>query len=506
MDVQMLGQYDFDNFTLLNALMSEEECINTAIHEYTHFQLTNQSVYGTIQYCLKKLAKSMTCNSDINKLSSAMKFFSKHSMKVQESLAVFIEATYFMLGSVEDYEKFIENLKENNKLYFRYVKPLYFILEYMKTVEYHDKLVIAQAVFQIALKSMNACIYDYDGVNFARNKFVKRLISNRNFSRVYLPNKVFFSMIEECNKQDTYEKFQQRLLSFSKSANEENVELFQDRLIKIKKFVLEVFEGSPDIDIYKYRLNQIEIQEVDSSSTFLQQLPTVFNEDYVKHNMKNIGYKLLKEKCMSLEYSTLFLLGEVQKNIIGLFNNIEFTNSDIKDETREIIIFYSLRDKEIFGCLLEKSELNELLNQNENKCVILTSYKNYDYENNKLFGYSTNAENIYIYCDRTYANAQQYINLWSENKVFYRYMVYESMVVLLIKINENTLFMLPMTPIVADEAEKDIRSNHKNMSPITDVEDDEYDSYIIKNENVRNEIDTIFNCLFFINMSGKGEG
>lgn len=50
-DVQLLGQYDFDIFTLLNALMSEEDRINTAIHEYTHFGLSNQSVYGTIQYC-----------------------------------------------------------------------------------------------------------------------------------------------------------------------------------------------------------------------------------------------------------------------------------------------------------------------------------------------------------------------------------------------------------------------------------------------------------------------
>ena len=115
-------------------------------------------------------------------------------------------------------------------------------------------------------------------------------------------------------------------------------------------------------------------------------------------------------------------------------------------------------------------------------------------------GYSTTAENIYIYCDRTYSNILQFINLWNDRVVFYRYMVYESMIVLLIKINENTLFLLPMTPMVADEADKDIRDNHKNMRPITEVEDEEYDPYIIKDEKVRNEIDTIINCLFFINL------
>lgn len=36
--------------------------------------------------------------------------------------------------------------------------------------------------------------------------------------------------------------------------------------------------------------------------------------------------------------------------------------------------------------------------------------------------------------------------------------------------------------MVADEADKDIRDNYKNMRPITEVEDEEYDPYIIKDE------------------------
>lgn len=499
-DVQLLGQYDFDNFTLLNVLMSEEERINTSVHEYTHFQLSNQSVYGTIQYCLKKLTISITCNNDANKLKSAMTFFAENSMKVQEGVAVFIEATYFMLSSVGDYEKFIENLKKNNECYYGYVKPLCFILEYMKDVDYNDKLTIAHAVFQIALKSMNSCIYNYDGNNFAKSKSIKKLVSNRDFSKEYLPNKLFFSMIEECNKQETFETFYEKLFVLAQDDIDGNVEFFQERLIEIKKFVLEIFEGSQSIDVYKNRLNQVEMHEADASSVFLQQIPTAFNEDYVQRNMKKIGYESLKEKCRSLEYSTLFLLGGLQKNILELFNKIGAVNSDVKDDSREILFFYSLRDKEIFGCLLRKSELQEILNQNDNKCVVLISYKNYDYENNELLGYSTTAENIYIYCDRTYSNILQFINLWNDRVVFYRYMVYESMIVLLIKINENSLFLPPMTPMVADEAEKDIRDNHKNMHPITEVENEEYDPYIVKDEKTRNEIDTIINCLFFINL------
>lgn len=500
-DVKVLGQYDFDNFTLLNALMSQEERINTSVHEYTHFLLSNQSVYGTIQYCLKKLQISITCNNDKDKLKSAMNFFADNSIKVQEGLAVFIEAIYFMLGSVENYEKFMENLKENNECYYRYIEPLYPILEYIKHVDYNDKLTITHAVFQIALKSMNSCIYNYNGNIFAKSKTIKKLVSNQDFSKKYLPNKLFFSMLEECHKQETFEKFKQKLFDLAQDNIDGNVEFFQDRLIKIKKFILEIFEGSRSVDVYKNRLNQVEIHEADASSIFLQQIPTAFNQDYVQCNIKKIGYESLKEKCRSLEYSTLFLLGGLQKNSLELLDKMGVINPDIKDEDREILIFYSLREKEIFGCILEKSELQEILNQNDNKCVLLTSYKNYDYQNNEVLGYSIMAEKIYIYCDRTYSNALPYINNWDDRVVFYRYMVYESMIVLLIKINENSLFLLPMTPIVAEEAEKDIRDNHKYMHPITEVEDGEYDPHIIKDEKTRNEIDTIINCVFFINQN-----
>ena len=57
-----------------------------------------------------------------------------------------------------------------------------------------------------------------------------------------------------------------------------------------------------------------------------------------------------------------------------------------------------------------------------------------------------------------------------------------------------------MTPIVADEADRDIRKNHRNMLMITDAEDGEYDSHVIMDSKKRDEIDTIINCLFFINM------
>lgn len=215
-DVQLLGQYDFENFTLLNALMSEEERVNTAIHEYTHFGLSNQSVYGTILYCLNKLVIPPNCNSDINKKKAAMEFFLNNTLKVQEGLAVFIEATYFMLNDNSEYELFINELRNENKQYYGYVKPLCFILEYMKEEEYDSKLTVAHAVFQVALKAMNASIYEFEGKLFATNKSIKKMVSRQDFAKEYLPNKKFQTMIESCKNENNYEGICQALFSHTK--------------------------------------------------------------------------------------------------------------------------------------------------------------------------------------------------------------------------------------------------------------------------------------------------
>lgn len=263
--------------------------------------------------------------------------------------------------------------------------------------------------------------------------------------------------------------------------------------------MVDIFEGSPYIELYKNRLKKVNVKEKDLTAVFLQQIPTAFNEDYVQSNMKKIGYELLKQKCKTIDYSTLFLLGSFKTGVSDLLSKMGAVDIPEVKGNEEMLIFYSLRDKEIFSCLLEKKELQEILEQDNNRSVVLTSYKNYDYVNHSLPDYFAFKGNLYIYCDRTYSNTITYINRWADREVYYRYMVYKSMVVLLVKICDDTLFMLPMTPIVAEEAVKDIRTNHKNMHQITEVGDEELDTHIIKNDKIRDEIDTIINCLFFIN-------
>ncbi|GFI46815.1 hypothetical protein IMSAGC019_02135 [Lachnospiraceae bacterium] len=501
MDVDILGQYNFENFTLLNALMSEDEIINTAIHEYTHFGLSNQSVYGTILYCLNKLIIPYDNQMDINRKKAAMDFFMDNTLKVQEGMAVFIEGIYFLLRDVEEYENFIENLMRNNLKYYSYVKPLRFILELLKDAERENVLTVAHAVFQIALTAMNANIYTVGGSAFGTKKLIQKMVSKPDFSKKYIPNKRFCVAIESCKNASSCEDLVQLLTNQIVGKDENNTfDDLNERLAEIKKFVIEIFSESKYIGLYKNSLEKISNKEKDVSEVFLQQLPTAFGEDYIFRNMKKTNYEILKKKCAENVYSTLFVLGNLKSNLSDLLAKMGVDEIGTIEEDKEIVFYYDLENKEVYGCLLEIEQLQEVLESVATRSVLLASYKNFDYENNIIPNHLEINKFTYIYCHTTYSNATCYIDRWKDNEVYYRYMVYESMPVLLIKNSKNSIFILPMTPIVADEADRDIRRNYNKMKMITEVKDEEFDSYVITNSIRRDEIDTIINCLFFLNM------
>lgn len=500
--MNILGQYDFENYTLLSALMCEKEIINTAVHEYTHFSLSNQSTYGIVLYCLNRLIIPYDCKSDINKQQAARKFFMDHTIKVQEGMAVFIECVYFMLRDKKEYIQFIEDLRQNNSTYYEYVKPLRFILNILeKEGGYNDILIVANAVFQVAIMSMNAPIYELEGDNFATNKIIKKMLSRKDFSKNYIPNKRFFAAIDSCKVATSCVELCDQLLKCAGIT--ENVSMnadLEERINNIKVFVLSFFAHSKYYALYENKLAGINKREIRVSDLFLQQIPTTFNEDYIINNMKKIDSETLKTKCKTVEYSTFFMLGDLKDNTLDLMRRMGFVEfPEFKDE-REVVLFYGLKNREIYSCLLECNQLREILLDKDRKCVLLTSYKNYDYQKMCIPNYPHVEDYIYIYCDRTYSNASSYLNQWKSKEVYYRYMQYESMIVLLVKIDDRTIFLLPMTSMVADEADRDIRKNRKNMMMITDAKDEEFDSHIITDSMKRDEIDTIINCLFFLNL------
>lgn len=341
MNMNILGQYDFDNYTLLSALMDKKEIINTALHENTHFALSNQSIYGIILYCLNKLIIPYDCIVDINKKKTAEKFFMDYTIKVQEGLAVFIECIYFMLRDKKEYIQFIEELRQNNLTYYEYVKPLRYILNILeKEGEYKDILDVAKAVFQVAIMSMNVPIYKLEGVNFTTNKFIKKMLSRKDFSKNYLPNKRFFAAIDSCKEATSCVKLCEQLWKCTGiTENVSSIAESEERLNNIRGFVLSIFADSKYYTLYENKLAEINTREIDESDLFLQQIPTVFNEDYIKNNMKKIDSETLKTKCKTVEYSTFFILGNLKDNTFDLMRRMGFVEfPEFKDE-REVAFF-----------------------------------------------------------------------------------------------------------------------------------------------------------------------
>lgn len=502
--MDILGQYGFDNFTLLSALMDEKEIINTSVHEYAHFGLSNQSTYGMALYCLNKLIIPFDAKEDINKKKAANKFFMDCTLKVQEGVAVFIESIYFMLRDKVEYKQFIEELQRTNSTYYGYIRPLLFMLNLLeKEGDRNDMLCVTNAVFQVALMSMNAEIYKLDGIKFSTNKLIKKMISQKFFSKEYMPNKRFFNSIEACKNSKTCDELCEQLLACTEISDYSNsIEEAEDKLKCVKEFIVSIFSGSKYYELYNNKLADINIKESDTENLFLQQVPTTFNEEFIKKNMKRINSEIFKIKCKTIDYSMLFLLGNFQNITLELIKKMGVKDLPVIKEDKEIALFYELINKEICGCTLESNQINEILLDEDRKSVLLTSYKNFDYEKMCLLNHPDIESFIYIYCDRTYSNAKSYFDLWAKKNVYYKYMQYESMLVLLVKIDEKTIFMLPMTAIVAEEADEDIRKNRNNMM-ITDFDDEEYDSNVITDATRRDEIDTIINCLFFLNLEPK---
>ncbi len=499
MEIKTQGAYEFGNFILLSALMNQEDAISTSIHEYTHFILSNQSVYGTILYRLKKLIIVPNNRSDILKQNTAIDFFVKYTREVQEGMAVFAEAAYFLLKDRTTYTKFIQILQKSNSEYYGYIRPLRFILDMIEDKDRNTIALVTHAVFQVALEALNADIYTMDGSSFGTTKTIKKYLSRPDFVQKYLPSKRFHAMIQECNNVSSCEELIDTLWSKVSHKDEEySVAKVEERLQKTTAFVLAIFSGSEYISWYKNSLDQIHVWEKDISDIFLQQLPTVFDTEYIDKSIKKVHWETIKEKCRSIKYSTLFIPGKLKDNLSYLLKKMGAENTDIAVGENELLFFYNLEIKEVVCCTLTSEQLDEILLDEANKSVLVTSYKNYDYQNSCIPGHTELNRFTYIYCDRTYINTKSILNLWKDKLIFYRYIAYESMCVLLIKNSHNSIFFLPMTPVVVEEAQNDILNHHKNF--ISMIDEGEFDSQIITDYQKLTEIDTVINCLFFIHI------
>lgn len=280
----------------------------------------------------------------------------------------------------------------------------------------------------------------------------------------------------------------------------------EERLHHIKDFIINFFGSSDNISIYKNRLSKINTVEANLNEMYFQQLPAVFNEEEVMACSRKAEIDEL-QKAVCEEYSMIMLHGSLEESLLYIYEKMGVDTGFDYDKKycseNELISHFDLEKREILMVLGDVKRMDELLLSREKKSVIVTSYKNYDFSKNCINLHKNICDEIFIYCDRTYSNTRCYLDLWKNQNVYYRYMVYNNMTVLIVKIAEKRFFFLPMTSIAAVEADADIRESRMNMQMCCEEADEGYDPYIITGEDMRDRIDTVINCLLFITEKRK---
>ena len=235
------GQYEYKNHILLNPLMTTEDMKSTSYHEYTHMMLTYSSSIGQLLYCFEKLFIPPNFDQDVNRFKAITSFFNKHTTKVQEGLAVFVECVMLILnGEGDACDNFINGLRLNNRTYFKYLEPLIFIVDNLKFCNDREEILkISSLVFNLGIESMNRPIYQLEPKEFYTSKTIQKMLSKPDFGYEYLPDKRFIRDLKDCKKTtDTLEGVKKYIISkIGPLPKSQDIKYEEDGLYRNKSFI-----------------------------------------------------------------------------------------------------------------------------------------------------------------------------------------------------------------------------------------------------------------------------
>lgn len=490
----ILGRYDFDNFTKISPFVNEKDILGTSIHEYIHMILSLQSNVGVTSYCLSKLNIQKENTSDFLKMKVLSDFLIDISKKVQEGIAMYFEAISWICESNDCYKKNVDELRLFNNEYYKYIKPLLPVLYLLKNDK--DKIRdVSLLVYKNGIAALDIEIFNIDTNVFNSANNIQKFKSNKDNSIKYNPNKKFLEICSVISKFDSIDKIINYLNDSCDNLDiDDYVKKRKQNLDKIKEFILKLFSDSKVYSEYNKTLSDIEIREKEFDNIFYNQLPTT-NFDNI-YGLENLNYDELKKMDCNINHYLLFLFGSMDKYLSELKGIV--SNNILGLDKIEFSILYQMPNKK-YALSLSNTQMRELIISNPN-IILLVSYKYFDFYSIHIVNHMNINKKTYIYCDRTYNGALEFINTFENHQCYYRYMQYKNMFVLLISIDGKAVFVLPMTTLAGNYADFDIRNNKKFLHRACDNDNYEgYDKYIITDEKTRDEIDIIINSLFFIN-------
>lgn len=464
-----LGEYDNDNFALINILIKsdEETNIKTKLHESIHMLLSLQTRWGCFEYYLNHIARLIDYSYNY-----IFEFIHMHSLDVQESVAELWEKLYVYMHS--DKKTFLSDIKRDkykNPVIYSYLEKFLPILEKNKKLKVEK---LAFLIYRTAIYSMNGNIegipLDNWNISFLKTKFDEDKTPNKVLKKKLIE-------LEEALGNDNEDMITVFWNSLHTDWDSTDIEYSSKKIKQLTLYILEICKKSKNFVEIEMYLSTIRPKYVDLDKLDENIIPTSFTQ-----------YNYIKDRnSIQSRAAILFVFGNYSDFLYTLKSklykeiSIHFSNKYI------MLAYFDYANKTICGEHYTISKFDKVIKKSCYPIVI--SYK--AFENNislvKKLNYSRN--NYYVYCDRPYATAKFTIEEMCKDK-YYAFMEFNNFDVICVKLYVNGLLFVPVVAgenFLRDCDDKFYSGRVKEMS-----------STIFKDKSVEDELNLIINCLYQI--------
>jgi len=476
----ILGEYDFSGHYSINMDVNNGPVLETYLHEIMHMIYTHTS-YGLLLRYHNKISIIDNSYLFINN------FLLDHCVYTKEAACVFCELVFLIkCTSFSSTEKKILNMKKFNKDYYNYVKillPFLYYTDENPNNKYTLKIPIDEmlsAINHMVLQALNVRVDELDVNYFRLKRELKKLISKEDTAKKYFPNSRFKILIKCLLNQIDEQKDQQysdekmkyivntakfnayRTITFFDDSYMDDINTVNGVIEKIKQFLLKIYSDSKYLSSIKDCFDKIKVQEMDHYDMLGLSLPINNNPIYPCKRADGSSDLLAH---MNDKAGVLFMLGNLQIYAGTSLQNLFIPPSlyDAINSNLCGVSFLSFSDKINYLAVIDFDDLFDL-------CVkatqpIVVNYKACD---NLMSIFDSLNKEVYIYCDRAYTNAREYINSNTNDQMCMELIGYSEdkygLILLVVEIKENRFFLLPITGAGCLSLYNDIVSDNTNLN------------------------------------------
>lgn len=456
----------------------------TTIHEAFHMIFTLQSSYGNFMHMNRRLEVADGRFPYINKVLAG------HCRKVQEAASIFAEIVYLIqMQSFVSAEQHIRRLRENNREYYNYLKPLCPFLEFLEENENSTAgckfsiLEMFGLIKSIVLISLNIDLTQLDPDVFRKEKNFDRCIAGE-----FCPNRIFRDTVRQAHKilsQEVAPEVIRKDLSIfiaeqGPVCNEDNLRLIQERH---RTFFKNLYQDSPNELVLADILEEFTVKAVDPVDILGSGIPTTGNTQYPFE--KGDEKELIRRS--EEDVGVLYILGDLKFAVAELSRRFPVHPRCCNMPGNQFFVaFLDYIQKKQYSVLLDSKQANQLCRVMD--VPIVVNYKAYHAIRRELL-HDSRAP-IFVYCDRSYINAVEIIRSHTEIEKRFQLVSYQGKNMgfwaLIIELEPGSYFLLPMMRLSLYLLSRDIQNGALKLKGELTID-----------ENLMYAIDTVINCIFY---------